>query len=324
MNRQSLLTDTHFEKGFRLNGLGAPIYGDPIETFGDPYRTDAVFNYGGEALGEPDWILSQWATRYPFHDTGNTTHPGNCVFVRPGKGIFRYDNPSKQVTVVPARGELSLLLRASACYREPRRPGQEWPHLLVERSLGGFGHPPEANRLSSAQRLRVRLDVRLDSYEDRMGAAADPELHAIIFIYYLFLAHFDEREQRYDDMLWFGLPLWDNRRAYTPLQSFPDEGTKGSATGKWIYNNATTEFFGPENNLYTPEGGMVFGQWRSVDLDVLPLARRALAEAQANGYMQSSRWENLYVNGMYFGFEACGTYDAGVSVQNLDLIREEA
>ena len=322
MKRISLLSDKNFKHGFSVRGLGNPIYGDPIEFFGDPFRTNVVFQYEKEDKTRPQWTLSQWATRYPFHDIKNTTHEKNYSFMRCGDGIYRYDNPSKTLKVNTNIGEVGLMLRASACYKEPRRAGQEWPHLLIERSIGPKTKPVEKLRLSTADHLRVRLDIRVDEYRDYMGDTANPELHAIIFIYYLFLAYFNPKTSKYEDMLWFGLPLWDNRRAFTPLQSFPDEGTKESATGKWIYNNATENFFTPEYNLYTPDGKKIFGEWRSVDLDVLPLAKKAIDEAHAHGYMKSADWQNLFVNGMYFGFESCGTYDAGVSVKNIDLIRE--
>lgn len=319
----SLIGDKHFEKGFKVGGLGAPIYGDPIELFGEPYRTDVVFQYDRDLKDKPEWTLSQWATRYPFHDIKNEMQAGDYQFTRLREGVYQYDNPSKTLLVDTGKGEVSLKLRASACYKEPRRAGQEWPHLLIERTIGPDEKPLEEDRLCTASKLRVHLDVRLDNYRDCMGERADPEIHAIIFIYYLFLSRWNAQDGKFDDMLWFGLPLWDNRRAFTPLQSFPDMGTKGSATGKWIYNNATDNFFTPEYNLYTPEGKMIFDTWRSVDLDVLPLARKALSEAHENGYMIDAKWEELYVNGMYFGFESCGTYDAGLSVRNIDLIREE-
>jgi hypothetical protein len=123
-------------------------------------------------------------------------------------------------------------------------------------------------------------------------------------------------------MIWFGLPIWDNRWAFTPLQSFPDSGTKESATDKWIYNNSTREFFNEENNLYTADGKKIMGEWKTVNLDVIPLVKKALKEAQENGYMSQSKYEDLYVNGMYFGFESCGTYDASISIKNFDIVKE--
>ena len=47
-----------------------------------------------------------------------------------------------------------------------------------------------------------------------------------------------------------------------------------------------------------------------------------LVEKKENGYMIQSKYEDLYVNGMYFGFESCGTYDASISVKNFDITKE--
>ena len=56
-----------------------------------------------------------------------------------------------------------------------------------------------------------------------------------------------------------------------------------------------------------------------MQVDVLGKIYEAFNSAQANGYMKGSKWENLYINGMYFGFELPGTYDIDMSFRNLDI-----
>jgi hypothetical protein len=124
----------------------------------------------------------------------------------------------------------------------------------------------------------------------------------------------------FTDMLWFGLVVYDNRFVLSAKQSFPDEGSKSSATGKWIYNIASSEFFDLDYNLKTPDNKPVFNQWRTVDVDVLGCVDEALKAAHSNGYMANAKWENLYVNGMYFGYECPGTYDIDMSFKNVDVV----
>ena len=105
--------------------------------------------------------------------------------------------------------------------------------------------------------------------------------------------------------------------------SFPDSGSKGSATEKWIFNISSDNFFSPDNNLYDEEGKMIFGEWKTVDVELVSLIRRAFEEAQNAGYMANSSWENLYVNGMYTGYELPGNYDIDMSFKNIDIITEK-
>ena len=322
MRRESLLTDIKFKKGFSVRGLGLSMYGDEIENFGDKFGIVANFQYGLNLKEKPDWRICQWASRFPFHDLNNELHEFDYRFYNLGGGKYVYDNKSKRVGVDTEIGQLDLTLRASNCYKKPREEGQEWPHLLVERDIGEVGNPSDLTCLNNMDKLIVNMDVKVNDYKDCMGDSANWDLHAIIFIFYLQIANYNLETKQFDDMIWFGLPIWDNRWAFTPEQSFPDAGTKASATDKWIYNIPTKTFFSKENNLYTPEGEKIIGEWKNLNIDVLPIVKKALAEAQKNGYMVNSRFENLCVNGMYFGFESCGTYDASISIKNFDIVKE--
>ena len=96
----SLLTDKTFSNGFWMRGLGGPIYGDPIETFGDATDPNVRFQYGKENLSQPEWNICQWATRYPFHDINNTSPhlpegKINYAFEDLGNGKYQYTNSSK-------------------------------------------------------------------------------------------------------------------------------------------------------------------------------------------------------------------------------------
>ena len=321
----SMLTDRKFENGFVMRGLGAPIYGDPIETFGDLYDPNVYFQYGKSGLPVPEWNLCQWATRYPFHDVNNESPylpegKLNYSFTELSEGKYQYLNTSKRIIVDTNTGEYSLGLKASECFKYPRADKQEWPHWFIEKRIWNVPDPPMQTSVAQSQSIKIRFDVRLNSFEDKMEGQADPSLHSGMCVFYLFVANRDPNTKMFTDMLWFGLTVFDNRYVLASEQSFPDVGSKGSATEKWIFNIPGSAFFTPDYNLKTPDNQPILNEWRSVDVDVLEWIDKAFRAAQANGYMQSSRWENLYINGMYFGYETPGTYDIDMSFRNVDIV----
>ena len=317
----SLLNDKNFKRGFKVRGLGLPIYGDAIETFGPLYETDVVFDYEKEQDKAPAWNLAQWASRYPFHDKGNTTDSFNYRFTDEGGGKYLYENRSKTLEADTASGEFRLALKASECFvRGARTEGQEWPHLLLEQEFGKAAKPSSQMRVSNSQSLKVSLDMKLNSFADKMNGEANPGLHSAVCMLYLYVSNLPEGGIGFSDMLWLGLTLFDNRTAYpSGMSGIDGKDSKQSATDKWIYNVPSTNFVWPENNLYDLEGNMQFDKWVSIDVEMLPFIRQALREAQAGGCMKGAKEETLYINAMYIGFECPGTYDVDMSFKNLEI-----
>ena len=325
----SVLRDKKFRQGFLVRGLGKPIYDDPIETFGEAYDPNVYFNYDQKGL-KPSWRLCQWATRYPFHDKNNSSTEikdgkatFNYKFTDKGNGEYLYENQSKTVGVNTKTGEYRLALKSSECYKYDRTAGQEWPHLLLEQYLCTPSLFVPETKISDSQSVRVTLDCKINSFKDNMGDRADYSLHSCMCLFYLFVANYDEKANVFTDMLWFGIPVFDNRYTFSEEQSFPDTGSKESATDKWIFNIASSNFFNPDYNLYDVEGNILYDTWRTVDVELIHLIRKAFNEAQKQGYMQNSSWENLYVNGMYTGYECPGNYDIDMSFKNIDIIMEK-
>ncbi len=315
----SILQDKKFEQGFVMRGLGDPIYGDDIEYFGDMFDPGTVFDYGSKGK-HPVWRACQWATRYPFHDVNNTTDPFNYRFTDKGNGRYLYENRSKTIETDTRTGEIRLALDGGECYKYPRTQGQSWPHLLFEQYFSNGSAPDPNARVSELDSVRVKLDVKMNEFVDYMGDSADPSLHSAMFLVYLFVYEYDPDLRAFTDMLWFGLPVFDNRHVFSAEASFPDVGTKESATNKWIFNIASHLFFNNDNNLYSPDGEILYDEYKSVDIELLGLIRRAFDDAQRAGYMKGSKWENLYINGTYFGFELPGTYKLDMTVKNLDIL----
>lgn len=316
----SVLTDKTFSKGFGLRGLGNPIYKDKAseETYKNDSLTNVVkhFDYGKNLNVTPDWNLAQWSTRYSFND------PDHTSFNDYGDGVYEYINTTKRVKIDTNTGDFELGLDASKCYvYGHRQNGWEWPHLLIERDIGINPENPTLTKISDKEKVVVTLDSRLNYFKDNMGDASNPGLHSAMMMIYLYVANYDEEYKCFTDMLWFGVMIFDNRWAYIPQMDFGDENSKDSATGKYIYNLPSDAFLSDDNNFWK-DGQIVQGTdspWVRTEIDVLPYVNLALKKAQMNGYMLGARYENLYVNGMYIGYELPGTYDIDMSFKNLDI-----
>ena len=315
----SLLNDRTFEKGFVVRGLGNPIYNDPVEFFGtDAFNPNVWFDYEKKDAKKPKWQLCQWATRYPFHDKNNTTDSFNYRFTDEGNGKYLYENRSKTVETNTKTGEFRLALKASECYKYDRVQGQEWPHLLIAQEWV-YSETDLQYKVSESDSLKYRIKAKMNSFEDKMVGEADPSLHSAICVAYLYVAHKPEGAISYTDMLWLGFPIFDNRTPYPTGMSFIDEGSKGSATGKWIYNISSIDYLTPSNNMFDKQGNIQTEKWVEIDLEMIPYIERALNDAQRGGLMKGATMDTLYISGMYVGFELPGTYDIDVSFKDLQI-----
>lgn len=306
----SILSDRKFKRGFVVRGLGLPIYKDHAdeETYGPAYDTGYVFQYGKDDLDSPVWEICQWSSRYGFHDESVTKFTANGT-------EYTYTNPSKFFRVNTSTGEFTLGIEGEKCYvYGDREPYMEWPHLLVSRDI----NRSFLTKVSDKTELRIKLDASLDRFEDKMTVEPIPWLHAAQCMFYLYISNYDEKTDNFSDMLWLGMSIFDSRSEYTEEFARPDTESKESGTGKFIYNVASTEYLSDGNNFYR-DGKIAVGTSVTIDFDILPFVKIALQKAQEQGCMLSSKYENLYVSGMYIGFEIPGTYNIEMTYNNMDI-----
>lgn len=64
--------------------------------------------------------------------------------------------------------------------------------------------------LDRLARIDLAIDVRLASFEDRMGGQADPSLHAAQFQIFLIVKEVAPGAR--GDFFWFGVPFFDSRK----------------------------------------------------------------------------------------------------------------
>ena len=296
-----LYGDLKFENGFKVRNMGGAEKDSPIVGY---------LNYGDSSL-IPEWNIAQWDTKYDFRDLENDT-----MFMEMDDGVYVYDSIDKVLTVDTNTGEIGLQLNASEVYDAPRVDFQAWPHLLLERSKTRNEEAPYANQLKNVNHLRLQFSQKLTMFEDHMGDTATG-LHAGSFYTYLLLKGINDKGQ--NELLWFGLPLFDNRYAYLEETSLVDGG-KADASGNYIYLIPSRAFtntdFLKNGEIYASDDN----EWMTIDIDVLPYIKRALTVAQEAGYMQGVTMDTVYVDGMNIGWEMPGTYDGEMKIKDISLL----
>lgn len=280
---RGLIRDPHFRAGFRL-----------IEP--QPGRRVEYGRLASATSGEPVWDLDQWSSRVPLAAEPPAT---------PATGVRRWANRAKSVAVGEpgtAAADLALAVNASVEYAgRARRAGEPWVHLLVEQS---FADPPSLAEMSAA---RLRLQARLLRSELHRTDDYSPDRHAAQFQMFLMLQNRNRQSPGFGRLVWFGIPLYDDRSRFP--KAFKEQDTGGTAMF-----------------IFTP-GGEVFTnrsahdrEWIAVDKDLRPLLLEALTTAWQRGFLGESRdLADYRVTGMNLGWEVPGLFDVAMQVRNLSL-----
>lgn len=277
-----LMPDASFDHGFAVVR--------PLTYTNEPNVDTLDFYILGK---QPRWNLIQWNTRYTFKNPKR----------RASRHAIVYQNRTKRVTLTEDH-ELTLEIKASKEYLQPRRYGEPWPHLLIEQ--------PFANahvHLNKYSRLTVSFDLRLDYCRNGMAKGTyDSGLHAGQTPFYFYVINVNAESEGYRDAVWLGIPSYDSREKGTSDQRHYQWDI---GTSTYIYTISTREAWGDVDFLDH--------QWHSTSVDVLALLRDAISKLQANGYFQHTRLEDMAILSMNFGWEMPGSFDGAVSIRRLSL-----
>ncbi|MBP7053047.1 MAG: hypothetical protein KBE65_18740 [Phycisphaerae bacterium] len=284
----ALFADMQFRRGFLLS------YPDSSRG----RAVEAVLTLG-DANNVPAWRLCQWATKYSLAQAA-------CV---PGEaGDRSYENQGKRVVVggpgSPNR-DLILDIRGKVEYgASARKPGESWPHLLIEQDAAVL-YP-----LDELDGIRLAITLRLVHCVNHIPAGQyDPGLHAAQFQMFFIVKNIAPASQDRGDYFWFGVPFFDSRHDIPPAYMARDAG-KGDATGKFIYTlDARSLGIAPLSD----------GRWIVVQADLLPFIRSGLQEAVKRGYLKDATLHGYAVANMNLGWEIPGTFDAAIQVRDLDI-----
>ncbi len=280
---RELIRDAHFRSGFNLV--------DP-----KPGRRVIRGRLPGAANSQPVWDLDQWSSRFPL-----AAEPPATL----SDGVRRWTNAGKTVTLAEPgnpEADLSLAVNGSAEYGgRARKSGEPWVHLLVEQS---FQDPPALADLASARlRIHARLLRSMFSKTDDYS----PGLHAAQFQLFLMLQNLNRTSPGHGKLVWFGVPLYDDRSRFPSEHKQQDTG----GTSMFIYT--------PGGEVYSTQSAHD-GHWIEVDKDLHPLLIEALETAWKRGFLRESQdLADYRVTGMNLGWEVPGLFDVEMQVRDLSL-----
>ncbi len=279
---RQLLPDADFDHGFAVVR--------PFTYIDEPNVDSLDFYIPGK---QPQWNLVQWNTRYVFKAPGR----------RKSRHAISYKNETKRVTLTDKR-ELTLEIRTSKEYLQPRKYGEQWPHLLIEQPFTN-AHV----HLNEYRQVTMSFDLRLDYCRSAMSKDTyDAGLHAGQTPFYFYVINANPESKGYRDAVWLGIPSYDSREKGTSDERHYQWDI---GTSTYIYTISTREAWGDVDFLDH--------KWHSTKVDVLGLLRDAISRQQENGHFQYTRLEDMVIMSMNFGWEMPGTFDGAVSIRRLRL-----
>ena len=287
---QELFADPRFEHGFQLS---------PDSALAQKLEIGNLQTGPAPAAAQPSWRLAQWASKYLLQ-------PGACTLV---DGAWEARTLGKRLRIErPADGPVSVLLEVlgDAEYGEHMRTyGEAWPHLLIEQRYENPIRP------STFAKLMLHFDMRVVRAVAAAGAKGklDPGLHTAQATAYWTVHNLSSGNPDYQDMIWFGIPIFDARNEVPPA-SFAIDAGQAAASGKYICVLDGKRFW---------KGATGDGQWRTLDTDLKPLLQEALELSRKNGVLQHTQFEDLAITTFNLGWEMPGPYDATLEIRGLSL-----
>jgi len=279
VSEREVICDAHFQRGFIL---WKPESGRHVK-YGELK--------GLERAAAPVWGLDQWNSKFPLSENGKSVN-----------GMLIYSNAAKSV-VLGETSDLVLAANAGAEYgtRARQSPSEPWVHLLVEQEF----EPPAY--LKDLSRAKFHVETRLLRSQLVQEKDYTPDLHAAQFTIYFTVQNRDRHSAGFGDLVWFGVPIYDNRSRFP--KAFKEQDFGGTA--KFIFTPDGREF----TTASAQDGG-----WVVIDKDLLPMMLEALNTAWSRGFVKGSKDPADYaIGGMNMGWELPGIFDVSMQVRNLSL-----
>ena len=245
---------------------------------------------------KPIWGLAQWSSKFPLAAAARVTNPDSSMSCT---------NAAKGVILGPAgtpEADVSFSANSRVEYgATARKSGDPWVHLLVEQEFGSSAP------LAQLKAAKLQVEAKLVYAHNLHQNDYDPQVHAAQFQIFFTVQNRNQQSSGYGDMLWFGIPIYDNRNRFPEGSATKDFG----GTAKFIFTPAAKTF----SSESAHDGG-----WITLEKDLLPLMREALASAWSRGFLsQSKKSEDYYIGGMNMGWELPGTFDVKMQIRNLSL-----
>lgn len=282
-----ILQDKEMQHGFCLSAVRSSA--TPVEI-----RTVLA----RDTTAPPRWRLAQWGTRFSLEDTPEQQMPG---------GIRILENAAKKVHVHPSGvgGEGILLdVQGSTEYGGRLRAyGEAWPHLLIEQKLDDVA-------LKQFQSLQFSITFKVITCTPEPKEPLDPGLHTAHITAFWTIHNLNPESPDFQDMIWFGIPLFDARYPLPLGHQALDVGQE-DATGKFICSISGDRIF---------DHPVAVGEEHKIQCDLLPFMREALEAAQSNQFLTNTVLKDLALTSFNLGWEVPGPYNCSIVLRGLSIL----
>lgn len=296
-----LFRDPDFSSGFTVTSFAS---NDNPHYLGEVHYTQTSEQFRTAGGVGAQWILAQWGVR-------NRVLPDSLA--KTEGGDYVYETESSYVRINAETGSAELGVDASKEYTAPRISGEAWPHLLFGQSdIFTREKYNDAPYLSEMKSLTVSVDFTVKKATNLMGDDYNPSLHAAQFQWFVVVQNMNRKSAGYGDMIWFGLPFYDNRDSGLTQDKISLDGGKGDASWKLICSMGTQRY------LYEP---VTVGKQTSVNADILGWIKSAFEKAKTEGdgrghyAFENSEFSDLKITSTNIGWELPGTFDAAVRIE---------
>ena len=290
--RIPLLDDTRFQQGVVVH---SPIPGRHVVVGKLTPFPDTTF-------AEPLWNTAQWHSRFSLADAKPETLPNAAV---------RYFDGAKAIVFHPKadkdKPDLELSVDAITEYGDNiPKPGDAWPHLLLERKL--IGRPA----LKEIKAVHFHLRFRIPKQEKKQIEDWNTRYHTAQFLFYMTVQNLNRDNSGHGDYFWYGVPMYDARHRHTPGHQAVDRSSdKKQGTGKFIFNLPGKEYF--------PESAHD-GEWITISKDIFPQILQGLESAWKRGYLQQSKeMSDYHLSGMNIGWEITGPMNVTAEIAEFSI-----
>ncbi|NCC59633.1 MAG: hypothetical protein EOM12_01625 [Verrucomicrobiae bacterium] len=276
---EELIRDSHFKGGFRLI--------DPelrVQDYGlwQPFSEE-----------KPVWAIAQWGTREKVVPLNQSSTLSNSC-------------KSISVTRSGSKADLTLAVNGNEEYEGVPRKGDEmWVHLLVEQEIESLP------RLVDLKALNFHLEAKLLHSVLHKPELFDDGKHAAQYQAFFYLQDRNKQSEGYGEMIWFGIPVYDNRKRKTERY----EALDFAGSGMFICTLAHEDLSADSAHD---------GKWITLEANLLPEMIKAYSIARAKGFMKKTKsLEDMHLTGMNMGWEVPGLLDVSLQVRRLSLIAEK-
>ena len=286
-----MIADRHFQTGATVQNAA----GDPE----GPMQYTTVY-------GAPVWRLSQWGSQSSIYGVSPAVQ---------SSGSMLWENPDKALVLGPTNTEDSDIEMTVDSISEfggvYRTANESWPALYIAQRIsepnGNF--KATAPWISELSELDFHIETRLNYANNIYTNGYNPSLHCAHFQIFFTIQNLQKNPKNAGygkDYLWFGISFYDDRKPLPGLTHQLDQGT-----GRWIYNIGIQPFC---------TNGMVLGQWKKIDGDLLPYIKAGLQDAWSQHYMtNSTNYADYKIGNMNIGWEVPGLSQVSMQVRNLGL-----